>query len=170
MKLLTRGMHVKHPASQLQWHRWFAWYPVPIAIDGRLHHFWLQSVERKWVQADTAAQSNGAIGYVGARVRNGAKKGWIVPSARTPLSLRELLSFDGKEPSLLLQTGAYRSVTTPLPLREWPLRAYNAHSLGPYLIFAGHYLIVRVVLCVLVRKLHASLHRLYSASEKPRGL
>ena len=32
----------------MEWSRWFAWYPVPIVIDGKLHYAWLQSVERKW--------------------------------------------------------------------------------------------------------------------------
>jgi hypothetical protein len=33
---------------QSSWHRWFAWYPVPTAVDGKLHYAWLQRVERKW--------------------------------------------------------------------------------------------------------------------------
>ena len=45
MKLLAqRDLRVQ----QLEWNRWFAWYPVPIVIDGKLHHAWLQTVERKW--------------------------------------------------------------------------------------------------------------------------
>ena len=35
--------------SLLEWHRWFAWYPVSIATrDGKLHYAWLRFVERKW--------------------------------------------------------------------------------------------------------------------------
>jgi hypothetical protein len=39
---------VQRPVPALEWSRWFAWYPVPIVIDGKLHYAWLQSVERKW--------------------------------------------------------------------------------------------------------------------------
>jgi len=39
---------VQHPTYLLEWHRWFAWYPVPIMIDGKLRYTWLQSIERKW--------------------------------------------------------------------------------------------------------------------------
>jgi len=46
--LAQRHMPVKGSAPLLEWHRWFAWYPVPTAIDGKLHYAWLQSVERKW--------------------------------------------------------------------------------------------------------------------------
>jgi len=47
MTLLVGQGHtgVKRP---VEWHRWFAWYPVPTAVDGKLHYAWLQSVERKW--------------------------------------------------------------------------------------------------------------------------
>ncbi len=49
MTLLARGYtRAKRPAPLLEWHRWFAWYPVPTAINGKLHYSWLQSVERKW--------------------------------------------------------------------------------------------------------------------------
>jgi hypothetical protein len=49
MKLLTQShRRVQRPASLLEWHHWFAWYPVPTAINGRLHYAWLRSVERKW--------------------------------------------------------------------------------------------------------------------------
>jgi hypothetical protein len=43
-----RHTRVKRPAPLLEWHRWFAWYPVPTAIDGKLHYAWLQFIERKW--------------------------------------------------------------------------------------------------------------------------
>jgi hypothetical protein len=32
----------------LEWHRWFAWYPVPVMRKGRLRYAWLRFVERKW--------------------------------------------------------------------------------------------------------------------------
>jgi hypothetical protein len=49
MKLLVqRHTRVKRPASLLEWNRWFAWYPVPIVTDGKLHYAWLHTVERKW--------------------------------------------------------------------------------------------------------------------------
>jgi hypothetical protein len=48
MKLLAPNTPVKRQAPLLHWHRWFAWYPVPIAIGGKLRYAWFQSVERKW--------------------------------------------------------------------------------------------------------------------------
>ena len=49
MKLLAqREFRMRPPASLLEWNRWFAWYPVPLVIDGKLHYAWLQSVERRW--------------------------------------------------------------------------------------------------------------------------
>src|SRR5215469_4160011 len=88
----------------------------------------------------------------------------LLLSERSPLSLR--LSLEGKEPSLLLQTDAFPLVTSPLPLRRWPLQACDAHSPARHLIFAGHYLIAGGVQCAPVRKLHASPHRQYEATEK----
>jgi hypothetical protein len=41
-------VQVKHPALQLEWHRWFAWYPVPVVRKGKLRSAWLRFVERKW--------------------------------------------------------------------------------------------------------------------------
>jgi hypothetical protein len=38
---------MRRPASLLEGNRWFAWYPVPLVIDGKLHYAWLQSVERR---------------------------------------------------------------------------------------------------------------------------
>jgi hypothetical protein len=73
----------------------------------------------------------------------------LLLSERSPLSLR--LSLEGKESFLLLQTGACRPVTSPLPLRRWRLQACDAHSPARYLIFAGHCLIVCGVLCEPVR-------------------
>ncbi len=35
--------------SHSEWHRWFAWHPVVIAIEGRSEYWvWLEIVERKW--------------------------------------------------------------------------------------------------------------------------
>ena len=34
--------------SLLEWHRWFAWYPVPVVHKGKLRFAWLRFVERKW--------------------------------------------------------------------------------------------------------------------------
>ena len=49
MKLLAqREFRMGRPASLLEWNRWFAWFPVPLVIDGKLHFAWLQSVERRW--------------------------------------------------------------------------------------------------------------------------
>jgi hypothetical protein len=44
--LAQRNTRVKYPAALLEWHRWFAWYPVATVNDGKLH--WLQFVKRKW--------------------------------------------------------------------------------------------------------------------------
>jgi hypothetical protein len=33
--------------SLLEWHRWFAWYPVPVVRKGKLRYAWLRFVERK---------------------------------------------------------------------------------------------------------------------------
>ena len=49
MKFLAqRHTRVQRPASLLEWNRWFAWYPVPLVIDGKLQHAWLRTIERKW--------------------------------------------------------------------------------------------------------------------------
>jgi hypothetical protein len=34
--------------SLLEWHRWFAWYPVPVVRKGKLRYAWFRFVERKW--------------------------------------------------------------------------------------------------------------------------
>jgi hypothetical protein len=48
MTLLAESRaRAKRPPPLVEWHRWFAWYPVPTAIDGKLHYAWLQPVERK---------------------------------------------------------------------------------------------------------------------------
>ena len=38
----------KHSTLLLEWHRSFAWYPVPLVRKGKLRYAWLQFVERKW--------------------------------------------------------------------------------------------------------------------------
>ena len=49
MRLFAQShTRMQRPASLLEWHRWFAWYPVPIVTDGKLHLRCLQFVERKW--------------------------------------------------------------------------------------------------------------------------
>ena len=49
MRLLAQNdSRVQRPMSLLEWNRWFAWYPVPLVIDGKKHYAWLQTVERKW--------------------------------------------------------------------------------------------------------------------------
>jgi len=72
MTLLAESRaRAKRPPPLVEWHRWFAWYPVPTAIDGKLHYAWLQPVERKWgIGRYTAAQSNGVIGCLGAHGRD----------------------------------------------------------------------------------------------------
>ena len=49
MKLLAQShRRVQRPASLLEWHRRFAWYPVPIVRKGKLRYAWMRFVERKW--------------------------------------------------------------------------------------------------------------------------
>jgi hypothetical protein len=44
MTLLAKGhTRVNRPVPLLEWHRWFAWYPVPTVINGKLHYAWLHS-------------------------------------------------------------------------------------------------------------------------------
>jgi len=54
-----KGLHLdRHLASLLQWHRWFA-CPVPIVIDGKLHHAWLQSV-RDYIHVSDLVRAHAA--------------------------------------------------------------------------------------------------------------
>ena len=43
-----RNLRAPGGASVLEWRRWFAWYPVPVTVGGKLHYAWLHAVERKW--------------------------------------------------------------------------------------------------------------------------
>jgi hypothetical protein len=47
--LVLRGsIETRRVLDELEWHRWFAWYPVIVARDNELAYWaWLQSVERK---------------------------------------------------------------------------------------------------------------------------
>ncbi len=45
---LKIGMKKTFMKSLLEWHRWFAWYPVPVMRKGKLRYAWLRFVERKW--------------------------------------------------------------------------------------------------------------------------
>ena len=46
MNLLAQShRRVQRPASLLEWNRWFAWYPVPVVVDGKLHYAWLRTVK-----------------------------------------------------------------------------------------------------------------------------
>ena len=74
MKFARPNTPVKRPAPLLHWHRWFAWYPVPVVIDGKLRHTWLRSVERKW----GASRYGDTIKWC-YRPRNGSH---YVPNAR----------------------------------------------------------------------------------------
>ena len=41
--------YVRRLSFVLEWHRWFAWYPVPLdESEGRLRYAWLRFVERRW--------------------------------------------------------------------------------------------------------------------------
>jgi len=48
MKWVTRR-HAsdQREAAQSEWHRWFAWYPVVIMIEGGEYRVWLEYIERK---------------------------------------------------------------------------------------------------------------------------
>jgi hypothetical protein len=71
MKLLAqRHARVQRLAPLLEWNRWFAWYPVPVVIDGKLHYRGCNLSNESGVRADTAAQLNGAIGYALGHVRD----------------------------------------------------------------------------------------------------
>jgi hypothetical protein len=49
MKLLAQTRtRAQRPASLLEWHRSFAWYPIPVARKGKLRYAWFRFVERKW--------------------------------------------------------------------------------------------------------------------------
>ena len=48
MKLFAQShAHVQRPTSLLEWHRRFAWYPVTVVTEEKLHYAWLQFVETK---------------------------------------------------------------------------------------------------------------------------
>src|SRR6187551_857681 len=39
----------KRQVMNANWHRWFAWYPVMISIEGKTDYWaWLEYIERKW--------------------------------------------------------------------------------------------------------------------------
>src|ERR1700745_2118381 len=48
MSRLRGSIATRRVLDELEWHRWFAWYPVVIARDNeRAYWAWLQFVERK---------------------------------------------------------------------------------------------------------------------------
>ena len=48
MSRLRGSIETRRVLDELEWHRWFAWYPVVVARDNeRAHWAWLQFVERK---------------------------------------------------------------------------------------------------------------------------
>ena len=48
MSRLRGSLENRHVLDELEWHRWFAWYPVIVARDHELAYWaWLQFVERK---------------------------------------------------------------------------------------------------------------------------
>ena len=48
MSRLRRSIERMRVLDELEWHRWFAWYPVVIARDGGLAYWaWLEFVERQ---------------------------------------------------------------------------------------------------------------------------
>src|SRR6516162_3148627 len=78
MTLLAESRaRAKRPPPLVEWHRWFAWYPVPTAIDEKLHYAWLQPVERKW----GIGRYSGTIKWryrLPRRSRSGYRRGVIV--------------------------------------------------------------------------------------------
>jgi hypothetical protein len=50
MRWATR-QHVRTEQAKRRsvWHRWFAWYPVVVSVEGEFDHWvWLEHLERKW--------------------------------------------------------------------------------------------------------------------------
>jgi len=48
MSRLRGSIEARRALDELEWHRWFAWYPVVVARDDELAFWaWLQFVERK---------------------------------------------------------------------------------------------------------------------------
>jgi hypothetical protein len=48
MSRLRRSIERMRVLDELEWHRWFAWYPVVVARDGGLAYWaWLEFVERQ---------------------------------------------------------------------------------------------------------------------------
>src|SRR6476659_4753550 len=48
MARLRGSIETRRVLDELEWHRWFAWYPVVVATDNeRAYWAWLQFVERK---------------------------------------------------------------------------------------------------------------------------
>jgi hypothetical protein len=50
MRWVTRE-HVRTEQARRRslWHRWFAWYPVVVSVEGEFdHRVWLEHLERKW--------------------------------------------------------------------------------------------------------------------------
>src|SRR5262245_51921768 len=49
-------------SSLSEWHRWFAWYPVVISIQGIRIRVWLRHIQRKLGTSRLTGEGNGAIG------------------------------------------------------------------------------------------------------------
>ena len=50
MRWATR-QHVRTEQAKRRsvWHRWFAWYPVVVSVEGEFDHWaWFEHLERKW--------------------------------------------------------------------------------------------------------------------------
>jgi hypothetical protein len=50
MRWATR-QHVRTEQAKRRsvWHRWFAWYPVVVGVEGEFDHWiWFEDLERKW--------------------------------------------------------------------------------------------------------------------------
>jgi hypothetical protein len=64
--------HIK-PCLLLEWHRWFAWYPVPVVRKGNLRYAWLRFVERKWGTSRYSGTMKWRYRLLSARVCNNAR-------------------------------------------------------------------------------------------------
>jgi hypothetical protein len=66
--------------SLLEWHRWFAWYPVPIVRKGKLRYAWLRFVERKWGLALTNSTNRTVINSTIASTSRLVRGAVVLPS------------------------------------------------------------------------------------------
>ena len=73
MKWATRShrrqmRYNKRQWTNSNWHRWFAWYPVLIAIEGTPDYWvWFEYIERKWKRAAYSGEGSWRYRRAGSR-------------------------------------------------------------------------------------------------------